>query len=73
MHLISMNTLLKNPFFGACSLFKVNGSHRAHTLINHIGNMALSSLSYGTCIQPNFWDHEQISKNFEPSFQNQLK
>ena len=35
--------------------------------------MALSSLSYGTCIQPDFQDHEQISKIFELGFQNQLK
>ena len=35
--------------------------------------MALSSLSYGTCIQPDFRDHEWISKIFEPGFQNQLK
>ena len=35
--------------------------------------MALLSLSYGTCIQLDFHDHEWISKKFEPSFQNQLK
>ena len=35
--------------------------------------MALLSLSCGTCIQPNFRDHEWISKIFEPGFQNQLK
>ena len=48
----------KNPYLQTRYLFKVNGSHQAHTLINHIGNMALSSLSCGTCIQPDFHDHE---------------
>ena len=68
MHLISMNTLLKNPCLRACSILKVNGRHRAHTLIKHIGNMALSSLSSGTCIQLDFRDHGWLSKIFEPCF-----
>ena len=72
MHLISINTLVKNPCLQAYSLFRVNGNHQAHTLLNHIGNMALSSLSYGTCIQPYFHDYEWIPKNFELGFQNQL-
>ena len=49
IHLIGMNTSLKNPCLWACSLLRVNGSHWAHTIINHIGNMALWSLSCGTC------------------------
>ena len=68
MHLISMDTLLKNPCLRACSIFRVNGKHRAHTLIKHIGNMALSSLSSGTCIQLDFRDHEWLSKIFDLGF-----